>query len=62
MGDLIDSILSGIFDVIYNVMQMVLDSFIGRLMYYAETGLCKIVGMLDQMFRVFAGIDKAAYD
>ena len=62
MGDLIDSILSGIFDVIYSVMQMVLDSFIGRLMYYAETGLCKIVGMLDQMFRVFAGIDKAAYD
>ncbi len=62
MGDLIDSILQGLFDVIFDVMQLVLDSFVGRLLYYAETGLCKIVGMLDEMFRVFAGIDKVSYD
>ena len=62
MGDLLDSILEGLFDVIFTVMELVLDSFIGRLMYYAETGLCKIVGMLDEMFRIFAGIDKVSYD
>ena len=62
MGDLIDTLLQGLFDVIFSVMEVVLDSFVGRLLYYAETGLCKIVGMLDQMFRVFAGIDKVSYD
>ena len=62
MGDLIDGLLQGLFDVIFSVMEVVLDSFVGRLLYYAETGLCKIVGMLDQMFRVFAGIDKVSYD
>lgn len=62
MGDLIDSLLDGIFDVIYNVMELVLNSFVGRLLYYAETGLCKIVGMLDQMFQIFAGINKVSYD
>jgi len=62
MGDLIDTLLQGLFDVIFSVMEVVLDSFVGRLLYYAETGLCKIVGMLDQMFRIFAGIDKVSYD
>ena len=58
MEDLINTVLEGIYDVIYSVMELVLDSFVGRLLYYAETGLCKIVGMLDQMFQVFAGITK----
>ena len=62
MDSLIDSVLDGLFDVIYSVMELVLDSFVGRLLYYAETGLCKIVGMLDQMFQVFAGITKVSYD
>ena len=62
MSDVIDSFLGGLFDVIYSVMQLVLDSFVGRLLYYAETGLCKIVGMLNQMFCIFAGIDRVAYD
>ncbi|MBQ9646813.1 MAG: hypothetical protein IJV43_00440 [Oscillospiraceae bacterium] len=62
MDGLIDTILNGLFDVIYNVMQLVLDSFVGRLLYYAETGLCKIVGMLDQMFKIFAGIDQVSYN
>ena len=62
MDTLIDDILGGLFDVIYTVMELVLDSFIGRLMYYAETGLCKIVGMLDEMFRIFAGITTITYD
>ena len=62
MDGLIDSILDGIFDVIYTVMELVLDSFVGRLLYYVETGLCKIVGMLDQMFQIFAGITKVSYD
>ena len=62
MGDLIDSILQGLFDVIFSVMELVLDSFVGRLLYYAETGLCKIVGILNEMFFIFAGIDKVTYD
>ena len=62
MDSLIDTILNGLFDVIYSVMQLVLDSFVGRLLYYVETGLCKIVGMLDQMFKIFSGIDKVSYD
>ena len=62
MEDLINTVLEGIYDVIYSVMELVLDSFVGRLLYYAETGLCKIVGMLDQMFQVFAGITKVSYD
>ena len=39
MDGMIDAILDGIFDVIYNVMELVLNSFVGRLLYYAETGL-----------------------
>ncbi|MBQ9719909.1 MAG: hypothetical protein IJV64_04360, partial [Oscillospiraceae bacterium] len=62
MEDLINTVLEGIYDVIYSVMELVLDSFVGRLLYYAETGLCKIVEMLNQMFQVFAGITKVSYD
>lgn len=62
MEDLINTLLDGIYDVIYSVMELVLDSFVGRLLYYAETGLCKIVGMLDQMFQIFAGITKVSYN
>ena len=62
MDGLIDTLLEGIFDVIYNVMELVLDTFVGRLLYFAETGLCKIIGMLDQMFQVFAGITKITYN
>lgn len=62
MEDLINTLLDGIYDVIYSVMELVLDSFVGRLLYYAETGLCKIIGMLDQMFQIFAGITKVSYD
>ena len=62
MDDLIGGLLDGLFDVIFTVMELVLNSFVGRLLYYAETGLCMIVGMLDQMFQVFAGITKVSYD
>ena len=62
MEDLINTVLEGIYDVIYSVMELVLDSFVGRLLYYAETGLCKIVEMLNQMFQIFAGITKVSYD
>ena len=62
MDDLINTILEGLSDVIYSVLEMVLDSFLGRLLYYIETGLCKIVGMLDQMFQIFTGITKVSYD
>ena len=62
MDDLINGLLEGLFDVIFSVMEVVLDTFVGRLLYFAETGLCKIVGMLDQMFQVFAGITKVSYD
>ena len=62
MEDLINTVLEGIYDVIYSVMELVLDSFVGRLLYYAETGLCKVVEMLNQMFQVFAGITKVSYD
>ena len=62
MDDVVGGLLDGLFDVIYTVMELVLDSFVGRILYYAETGLCKIVGMLDQMFQIFAGISKVSYD
>ncbi|MBR0310890.1 MAG: hypothetical protein IJQ98_00695, partial [Oscillospiraceae bacterium] len=62
MEEMFNGILEGLYDVIYSVMQAVLDSFFGSLLYYMETGLCKIVGMLDQMFQVFAGITKVSYD
>ena len=62
MDKIVNKLLQGLFDIIFSVMQLVLESFLGRLLYYVEAGLCRIVGMLNQMFEVFAGITKVAYD
>ena len=62
MDDLIGGILDGLFDIITTALEAVLSTFVGRILYFIETGLCKIVGMLDQMFQVFAGITKVSYD
>ena len=62
MDSIIDTILDGLFGIIQSALEIALDAFLGRLLYFVETGLCKIVGMLDQMFQVFAGITKVSYD
>ena len=58
LGDLLD----GLFDIVQNALQAALGTFLGRVLYFLETALCKIVGMLDQMFQVFAGVTKVSYD
>lgn len=62
MDGFIDTILNGLFDIIQSALEIALGTFLGRVLYFAETGLCKIVAMLDQMFQVFAGITKVSYD
>ena len=54
-GDTIGDTLSGI-------LESILNATLYRLLYYIARGLCMIVQFLDQMFRVFAGIDRVTYN
>ena len=55
LGDATSDTLSGI-------LESILNATIYRLLYYIAAALCRIVDFLDQMFRVFAGIDKVTYN
>ena len=62
LGDVWNSITEFAGDTVASGLEAVLNATIYRLLYYIEYGLCWIVGMLDQMFQVFAGIVKVSYD
>ena len=57
-----DTFLNGITDIVNDGLEAILNATIYKLFYYVGNGLCKIVGWLDQMFRIFAGINKVTYD
>ena len=60
--DTIDSVTDGAGDAIASALEAVLNATIYKLLYYLDIGLCKIVGVLDEMFQVFAGINKVTYN
>ena len=60
--EFIEDIGEGVTDVVNDGLEAILNATIYKLLYYIGNGLCKIVGWLDQMFRVFAGINKVTYD
>ena len=49
-------------ETLSGILESILNATIYRLLYYIARGLCKIVQFLDQMFRVFAGIDRVTYN
>ena len=60
--DWLGDILDGLFDIIQSALEAVLNAFLGKILYFIETALCKILALLDQMFQIFAGITKVTYD
>ena len=51
MGNTFSSLLEGI-----------LNATLFKLFYYIEIALCRIVGILGELFEVFAGLEQASYD
>ena len=49
-------------NLISSAIESILNATLFRLFYYIEIGLCKIVGILNEMFEVFAGINKVTYN
>ena len=49
-------------ETLSGILESILNATVYRLLYYIARGLCRIVQFLDQMFRVFAGIDKVTYN
>ncbi|MCR4725410.1 MAG: hypothetical protein K5772_08250 [Clostridia bacterium] len=62
---MLDSIWDNISDVLGDTLSSVLESILNatifKLCYYAETGLCRIINVLTQLFGIFAGTDRATY-
>ena len=45
-----------------SLLESILNATIFKLCYYIETGLCRIIALLSQLFGVFAGLKQASYD
>ena len=45
-----------------SLLESILNATIFKLCYYIETGLCRIIALLSQLFGVFAGLKQASYE
>ena len=61
-ADAFNAIKGALGSTISSAIESILNATLFRLLYYLEIGLCKIVGLLNEMFEVFAGINKVTYN
>ena len=63
---MLDGIISGIRDVIgdgiTSLLESILKLLVFRLFYYLEKALCWLVGILMELFEVFAGLEPVTYN
>ncbi len=45
-----------------SLLEGILNATLFKLFYFIETGLCRIIGVLSELFEVFAGLEKASYN
>lgn len=62
VGDAFTDIPDMIGDALKSAFEYVLENVFYRFFYLIVTGLCKLVGYLDQMFKVFSGQSAVKYD
>ena len=60
-SDAFNAIKGALGNTISSAIESILNATLFRLFYYLEIALCKIVGLLYEMFEVFAGINKVTY-
>ena len=60
-ADAFNAIKGALGNTISSAIESILNATLFRLFYYIEIALCKIVGLLNQMFEVFAGINRVTY-
>ncbi|MBR6119535.1 MAG: hypothetical protein IKQ04_04365 [Oscillospiraceae bacterium] len=61
LGDLWDTISGWMGSTLSSILESILNATIFRLFYYIERILCWIIGVLYQMFEVFAGLVRVKY-
>ena len=61
-ADAFNAIKGALGKTISSALESILNATLFRLFYYLEIALCKIVGLLNEMFEVFAGINKVTYN
>ena len=49
-------------DTFTSILEAILNATLFKLFYYVEIAMCKIIAILQDLFSVFSGITKAAYD
>ena len=62
IGDTLSGIGDMILDAFKSAFEYVLENVFYRFFYLIVTGLCKLVGYLDQLFKVFSGQGEVKYD
>ena len=55
-------VTKGVESALSSVLETILEATLYKALYLIEVALCKIIGVLDQMFQVFAGITKVTYN
>ncbi len=45
-----------------SLLEGILNATLFKLFYFIETALCRIIGILTELFEVFAGLEQASYD